>query len=114
MSKILKSEYMNKCMGCFTCQRVCAGMNHKSYSDAESAIKVRSMGGLTNKFFAIHCMACNDERACAIACPAGALTEKNGGGIILNEKMCRKCAESCIMKAIHFAGEDSLPIVCRQ
>ena len=117
MSKILKSEHMNKCIGCFTCQRVCAGMNHKSYSDAESAIKVRSLGGLASMFFAIHCLACTDERACTIACPTGALADRNGGGVIHNEKKCikcRKCAESCIVKAIHFAGEDSLPILCRQ
>ena len=117
MSKVLKSKHMTKCMGCFTCQHVCASMNQKSYSDAESAIKVRSLGGLTSKFFAIHCMACNDERACAIACPTGALENRSGGGVILNGKnciKCRKCAESCIVHAIHFAGEDSLPIVCKQ
>ena len=116
MSRALKSHHMNKCLGCFTCQRVCAGINHKSYSDAESAIRVRSIGGFTSKFFAIHCLACRDERACAIACPTGALAERKGGGVIHSERKCikcRKCADACIVKAIHFAGENSFPIVCR-
>jgi Fe-S-cluster-containing hydrogenase component 2 len=116
MSKVLKSENMNKCLGCFTCQRVCAGINHKSYSDAESAIKVRTMGGLSGKLFAIHCLACNGKRACVSACPTGALTERNGGGVLLNEKKCikcRKCAAACIVKAINFTGEDTLPVICK-
>ena len=115
--KILKSEDMNKCIGCFTCQRVCAGMNHKSYSDIESAIRIRTSGGLAGKFFAIHCFACDDERACVNACPSGALTEREGGGVILNDEKCikcKKCADACIVKAIHFTAENTPPIVCKQ
>ena len=116
MSKVLKSEHMNKCIGCFTCQRVCAGMNHNSYSDAESAIKVRTLGGLSSKFFATHCLACDKQRACAAACPTGALTERKGGGVLLNEKLCikcRKCANACIVKAVYFVGENTVPIICK-
>ena len=116
MSRVLKSNHMNKCLGCFTCQLVCAAMNQKSYSDSESAIKVRSLGGMGGHFFAIHCMACPDERACVNVCPTGALTNRKGGGVTLVEKKCikcRKCAGACIVKAISFVGENTLPIVCR-
>jgi Fe-S-cluster-containing hydrogenase component 2 len=117
MARVLKSDDMNKCLGCFTCQRVCAGINHKSFSDAESAIKVRTLGGLSSgKFFATHCFACEGERACVTACPAGALTERKGGGALLVDWKCikcGKCAAACIVKAIHFAGENTLPIICK-
>ena len=117
MSKILKADHMNKCNGCFTCQRVCAGINHKSYSDDESAIKIRSLGGLeTGKFHAIYCLACTDERACAAACPTGALTDREGGGVILNSKkciMCKKCAEACMVNAVYFTADHTLPIICK-
>ena len=97
MSKVLRSNRMNKCIGCFTCQRVCAGINYKSYSDTESAIKVRTLGGLGTKFFATHCLACTGERACAAACPTGALADRDGGGVLLNKEKCigcEKCAEA--------------------
>jgi len=117
MGKVLKADHMNKCIGCFTCQRVCAGMNSKTYSDNESAIKVRTLGGLeTGRFFAIYCLACDDERSCATICPTGALTNREGGGVILNAKKCikcRKCADACIVSAVHFAGENTTPIICK-
>jgi len=117
MGRALKATHMNKCIGCFTCQRVCAGINHKSYSDNKSAIKVRTLGGLsTGKFFATYCLACREVRNCAAACPTGALGERKGGGVILDEKKCigcRKCADACIVNAIHFVEADSPPIVCK-
>ena len=116
MGRVLVSDNMNKCMGCFTCQRVCAAINHKSYSDRESAIKVRTLGGLSGKFFATHCFACQGERSCVAVCPTGALSDRKGGGVILNEKKCikcRKCEESCSVNAIHFAEENTPPIICK-
>ena len=117
MPKVLKSEHINKCMGCFTCQRVCAAINHKSYSDVESAIRVRTLGGISSgRFYATHCLACTDERACLNACPTGALTARKGGGVILNEKkciMCHKCAEACIVNAVHFTAKNAYPIICK-
>ena len=116
MGKVLVSDNMNKCMGCFTCQRVCAGLNHRSYSDSESAIKVKTMGGLSGKFFATHCFACVGKRECVSACPTGALSDRKGGGVNLNEKKCikcRKCEDSCSVRAISFAGENTPPIICK-
>ena len=117
MAKVLKSDNMNKCIGCFTCQRVCAAMNHKSYSDTESAIKVRTLGGLSSgRFYATHCFACSDDRACVDVCPTGAISERKGGGVVFNEKkciMCQKCAAACIVKAIYFTAENTHPIICK-
>jgi Fe-S-cluster-containing hydrogenase component 2 len=91
-------------------------MNQKSYSDSESGIKVRSLGGMGGNFFAIHCLACADERACVLVCPTGALGERTGGGVTLNDKKCikcKKCAAACIVNAITFVGENTLPIICK-
>ncbi|MEI6580466.1 MAG: 4Fe-4S binding protein [Eubacteriales bacterium] len=116
MGKVLRSNNMNKCIGCFTCQRVCAGINHKSFTDDKSAIKIRTLGGISGKFFATHCLACSGDIACLNACPTGALTERPGGGVVLNEKKCihcKKCAETCIVKAIYFTDDNSPPIICK-
>ncbi len=116
MAKVLKSNGMSRCIGCFTCLRICSSVNHKSYTDNKSAIKVRTLGGLSGKFFATHCLACDKDRACMDVCPTGALSARNGGGVILSPKKCigcRKCADACIVKAIYFVGENTPPIICK-
>ena len=117
MARVLKSEEIRKCMGCFTCQRVCSAINHQSYSDFESAILVRTLGGIsTGMHYATHCLACTDERACMNACLTGAITARKGGGVVFNQKkcvMCQKCAKACIINAIYFTGKDTFPIICR-
>lgn len=116
MPKILKAPGMKKCIGCFTCMLVCAGVNHQNHSISRSAIKIKSMGGLTNGFEAIFCHACLGERACMQACPSGALEERAGGGVNFNKNLCigcRKCESACIVGAVHFDGDSHEPIICR-
>ena len=73
MAKVLRANGMNKCIGCFTCMLTCAAVNKKEHTTFKSAIRVRTTGGLTSSFVSIVCLACTDERACAEACPTGAL-----------------------------------------
>lgn len=116
MARVLKADGMNKCIGCFTCMLACAGVNHQNHSISKSAIKVRTNGGLRGKFIADVCIACNDERACADACPSGALEKRTGGGVVLKRDKCigcRKCEAACIVKAVHYDEDDNKPIICK-
>jgi Fe-S-cluster-containing dehydrogenase component len=82
-----------------------------------SAIRIRTLGGLSSSYFATHCLGCKGERACVEACPTEALTPREGGGIKFDESRCigcRKCEDACIAKAIHFAKDYKFPIVCKQ
>jgi Fe-S-cluster-containing dehydrogenase component len=116
MSKNLKVINMNKCIGCFTCMNVCAAVNQKSHSLAKSAIKIRTSGGISGKFVSSVCLACQGERACALACQADALTPREGGGVILQEDKCigcQKCRNACIVDAIQFDEISQKPIICK-
>ena len=44
MSKVLKSDAINKCIGCFSCQRVCATVNHQSLSDSMVRYQGKDIG----------------------------------------------------------------------
>ena len=116
MPKVLKASGMNKCIGCFTCMLACAGVNHQNHSLYKSAIKIKTSGGLQGKFVGVVCIACTDERACAEACPTGALEKRPGGGVrLIAEKCigCRKCEEACIVGAVHFDEYENKPIICK-
>ncbi|MGE5677934.1 MAG: 4Fe-4S dicluster domain-containing protein [Pseudomonadota bacterium] len=116
MAKVLKADGMNKCIGCFTCMLACAGVNKQNHSISKSAIKVRTSGGLRGKFVADVCIACNDERACAEACPSGALVPRKGGGVLLTADKCigcRRCVDACIVRAVFFDETTGKPIICK-
>jgi len=116
MAKVLRAIGMNKCIGCFTCMLVCSGVNRQNHSLSKSAIKVRTSGGLKGKFVAVVCLACKDERACAEACPSGALEKRPGGGVILRAEKCigcRKCEKACIVGAVHYDEDKNQPIICK-
>ena len=110
----LSPEGMNKCLGCLTCAMVCAVANHDNHSIAKSAIKIRTIGGMTSSFVAIVCRGC-DEPACKEVCPAGALEARPGGGVLLNAEKCfgcRRCVPACSVGAVGFDAEAQKPIIC--
>jgi anaerobic carbon-monoxide dehydrogenase iron sulfur subunit len=116
MAKILKADGMNKCIGCFSCMLVCAGVNHQDHSLTKSAIKIKTRGGLKGKFVSIVCLGCQEERACAEACPSGALDHRKGGGVLLNAEKCigcRRCVKACIVGAVNFDEIENKPIICK-
>lgn len=116
MAKVMRASGMKKCIGCFTCMLTCAAFNQHNHSISRSAVKVATKGGLSSGFHATVCLACRDERACAEACPSGALENRPGGGVILKKDLCigcRKCQSACIAGAVFFDEENHLPIICR-
>lgn len=116
MSTVLSASGIKKCIGCSTCMLVCSGVNQKNHSISKSAIKISTVGGLSSGFQATVCLACTGERACAEACPSGALTNRPGGGVYFNKDFCigcRKCVGACIADAVNFDEENHLPIICK-
>jgi len=114
LARVLKSEEMNKCIGCFSCMLVCAGFNRKDHSISKSGIRVRTSGGMSGRFVAVFCQACRDPQ-CATVCPSGALEHRKGGGVILNAKQClgcRRCEKACIVHAVGFDEDERKPIIC--
>jgi Fe-S-cluster-containing dehydrogenase component len=89
--------------------------NQKNHSLIKSAIKVRTIGGMSSGFTAIVCLGCQ-EPACLEVCPSHALENRRGGGVVLKEEKCigcRKCETACIMRAVNFDEETKKPIICR-
>ena len=114
MAKVLKADEMSKCIGCFTCMLICAGVNRKNHSLRKSCIRVRTSGGLSGRFVAVVCHACRNPQ-CAQVCPSDALKPRKGGGVVLEPAKCigcRRCEEACMVRAIGYDEDERKPIIC--
>lgn len=114
--KVLKAMQMNRCIGCLSCMITCAGVNQQDHSILKSAIRIKTSGGLSGKFIAIVCQACQGDVPCAEVCPTGALVKRKGGGVTLDKDKCdgcQRCVTACTVDAIYFDPETRKPIVCK-
>ncbi|MCL1982993.1 MAG: [Fe-S]-binding protein [Clostridiales bacterium] len=114
MAKVLRAGNMSKCIGCYTCMFICAGVNMHNHSIQKSCIKIRTYGGVSGKFVETVCQSCRDP-ACAESCPTGALVLRKGGGVTLEAYKCigcRRCVTACRIKAVDFDEELNKPIIC--
>jgi carbon-monoxide dehydrogenase iron sulfur subunit len=114
MAKRLRFR-MDACIGCQTCSLVCSTLSGYHSLD-ESAINIKTKGGLQGKFVCVVCVGCTENIACMEACGAGALSPRTGGGVILDKNKCigcGKCVTACSVMAIHLSHHSDKPIICR-
>ncbi len=81
---------------------------------AKSAIHVRSVGGIERGFTVIVCRACEDP-VCARSCPTGALTKREGGGVLFDPRKCigcHNCERMCPIGAVQWDPIENKPIIC--
>ena len=114
VTKVLRANRMERCIGCYSCSLACARLVHGSLSWLEAGIRIHSAGGLSTGFEATVCLAC-DPAPCAEACPTDAFSQRRGGGVKVNPKTCIRCgacAEACPVDAIYMKPETDEPVVC--
>lgn len=103
-----------RCVGCQLCMFACS-RTRGEVGLASSSIGVRSAGGMENGFKIIVCRGC-PEPPCASVCPTGALTKRQGGGVVFNPKKCigcGHCKDACIVGAVFWDNEINKPQICR-
>lgn len=113
MPSRIKVANPNRCIGCYSCMLACSRTNADSVSLIDSAIDIRTSGGIESGLQIIVCRSCIDP-PCARVCPTGALTPRNGGGVVLKKELCdscKVCADACLPRAIHFDREN-MPVIC--
>ena len=114
--KQLTAPRIDQCIGCHSCSLACARVIHQRLSWNCAGIRIHSAGGLSTGFMAVLCLAC-DPAPCALACPTGALAQRNGGGVVVRKKLCIKCGQcvvACPVEAIsqNHGGEIFVCIHC--
>ena len=94
----------------------CARIVHKDLSPSTSAIHVKSIGGLQSRFVIDYCRGCM-EPPCSETCNTGAITPRDGGGIVFHREKCidcKKCMDACSIGAIKYDAACNIPIICIQ
>lgn len=109
----LKVAHPERCIGCLGCMFACSRIRTGTVSLQNSAIKVRTQGGIEGDFRVVVCRGCEDP-ACVRACPTGALEKKPDGRVAFHKELCQgcgNCEKACLIGAITL-GKEKLPIKC--
>jgi len=106
---------MNACIGCQTCSLVCSTLLGQ-HSLSESAIYIKTKGGLQSPYVCVVCVACKENIACLEACRTGALRARPGGGVLFDKSKCiscRRCVKACAIGAVQYSEKLDQPVICR-
>lgn len=114
--KISRLEVLDteRCVGCQLCMFACSRLLGEN-GFSSSSIRVTSIGGMERGFKVIVCRACDDP-PCSRACPTGALTPRDLGGVNFDSSKCtgcKQCQKACIIDAVFWSGEKEKPIICK-
>ncbi|MDP2916821.1 MAG: 4Fe-4S dicluster domain-containing protein [Dehalococcoidia bacterium] len=124
---------MQYCLGCGVCVVACKQENdlppHTNDKPGTTGIawnRVISVTDgvypeLTNQFFHIHCMHCENP-PCVSACPENAINQQENGIVLIASGKCnackdqsdgvKKCIPACPYAAIHFNAEKGVVQAC--
>lgn len=114
MAKRLRYN-MNACIGCQTCSLVCSTLLGQ-HSLSESAIYIKTKGGLQSPYVCVVCVACKENIACLEACRTGALRARPGGGVLFDKSKCiscKLCVKACAIGAVQYSEKLDQPVICR-
>ena len=101
------------CVGCQNCMFACSRRFDEA-GLANSAILVKSVGGVERGFTVIVCRSCDDP-PCARVCPVDALNVRENGGVLLDSSKCIGCGfcrGACPYGAIFWNDEKNKPVIC--
>lgn len=109
LAKFIFSDTM-RCNGCGICELICSWYKEESFNPLLSRIK-KARIGLAN--VATACRFCK-EPPCVVQCPTKALTQKDGGIIVVDKERCDGCGwciDVCPYGAISIHPE-RFPLIC--
>ncbi len=114
MAKLLKVINRDQCIGCFSCMMACSRVWSKALTTQKARLTVRPYPDAEGAYSIRICYGCENPE-CADACPTGALTAKEGGGVELDVDKCihcKECIEACVTKSLVWDEEKQIPLVC--
>lgn len=112
MSKILTIS-PEKCIGCRSCELICAFNKTGEFNPKESAVTVLSFEEAAISV-PVMCMQCEDA-ACVKVCPVGALSRNENGAIVTDEKkciVCKMCISACPLGNMTFSAIEKKIVKC--
>ena len=106
------------CVGCSACEVACKQEHNlpvgirllRVFPDSPREIEDR----LQFRYVAVYCMHCSQPQ-CRDACPAGAVTKREDGIVLIDEELCtgcKECIEACPLGIMQFDEEKGVAEKC--